>query len=220
MVKVDGAALRAESERLVARHNRLWLDLLERATALAAEGDAADAAALSAEGRTEAARLTLEFEGLRRRVETCCRRRLIAEIAAPRSAAAVALALGVLGGGCYASYRVESAADGAGDDAALDAGDAPDVAEAGCTAEDRREEFEAIEDTAIRAGCRPICLGEDFYRYRFVLDAEGRVTDVERDDGVAIPEDLRRCYREALAGQTFPCLAEYPYWEPCTVLLA
>jgi radical SAM superfamily enzyme YgiQ (UPF0313 family) len=214
----DRNGLRAEADRLTHRHNSLWLELLERALSASAEG-AETAMALAEAGRVEAARLALAFEALRRRVEASCRRPLASEIGMPRTAAAATLALAILGSHCYASYRVEAAPDA---DIAVhdDAATPDDGAEAGCRPDDAQHEHQSVEERAMAAGCNPVCRYDERYFYRFVLDADGHVVDIERDDGATIPEETKRCYLDAVAGQVFPCLAAHPWWEECTILLA
>ena len=84
------------------------------------------------------------------------------------------------------------------------------------------DEERGIQSDAADAACQMLCATDgDEFRYRYLLDAEGRVVDIERDDGQAIPAEVRRCYLDAVAGQTFPCLAaSSEHWFVCNVLLA
>lgn len=91
-----------------------------------------------------------------------------------------------------------------------------------CTEEEARQESRLVGDLG-RDACEPdFCpYGEDF-RYRFILDRAGRVValEFERDPGPEVLSPaVRECYLEAVADQTFPCLAEHEVWEWCSVLL-
>lgn len=79
------------------------------------------------------------------------------------------------------------------------------------------EEHHRISDNA---SCPRICsaLEEEFF-YRFILDEGGHAVDMETRDGRPIPQEIKRCYLDAVRDQVFPCLKENPWWEGCNVLL-
>jgi hypothetical protein len=104
--------------------------------------------------------------------------------------------------------RRDEATDEAG--AADDAGD-----DAGCTGEG---DFVRLHERIATAGC-PCDADSTWTYYGLVIDAEGRVTDVLADDGSVVPDEVRTCYLEALAGETFPCLGPDDFWYVCPPVL-
>jgi methylmalonyl-CoA mutase cobalamin-binding subunit len=210
-------ALENEASDLVERHNRLWLGLLESALELASSTREARERFLGESAR-KAARLTLSFEAFKGRVESACTEPLTCDFALPRSAAAVALALSILGPGCSRTSIV-GATDARTEEVASDP-TPEDPAEEGCTFDETLLEHRTIIARAHDAGCTHPCDIEES-SYRFVLDEEGHVIDVEMSSGTPLPEALRQCYIDAVADQVFPCLAEaeFPVWEDCFVPL-
>lgn len=54
--------------------------------------------------------------------------------------------------------------------------------------------------------------------YAIAIDAKGRVVDII-EGGNKIPQEVRQCYLDALAGETFPCLAGDTIWQECVICL-
>lgn len=71
-------------------------------------------------------------------------------------------------------------------------------------------------DLLAKMGCQ-VCDNQD--SYGISIDASGRVVDVQRMSGAAIPDAVRKCYVAALSGQTFPCLSGEEIWYECVVTL-
>ena len=92
-------------------------------------------------------------------------------------------------------------------------------AEFGCTPPAAYFEHLQIRNEAVDAGCDDVCEPVDsygdVYSCRFSLDEEGYVIGMEREDGEPISDEIVDCNLEAVADQTFPCLAEIPSWESC-----
>ncbi len=220
-----GERLAASAAELTRRHNSLWLGVLDELLEAASGRSNREPAAIADRTRREAALLTLEFERLRASVQVACRAPIATEFGMPRAAAAVAASLAILGGACdcegtsLVGDAEADVAEGAGDDSAPDAdGSTPDADDAACSEAAARDEHRSI--LAAGAACPDPCTGMEGYTYRFVLDAEGRAVDMETRDGPAIPDDVKRCYLDAVAGQVFPCLREHPWWEECPIYLA
>lgn len=55
--------------------------------------------------------------------------------------------------------------------------------------------------------------------YGISIDASGRIVDVLEQNGAPVSDQVRRCYLEALSGQTFPCLSGDEFWYECVVTL-
>lgn len=218
LVRRSGRRLKRDAARLVERHNAFMVRTLERMVEVASCG-ALEREAFLDESTEQAARLTLRFESLKDAVEDACARPLRCDLALPRTAAAAAIALSILGGGCsHTRIKGETTPD---DVVEVVDGDevATDVPADACSPMEAEEELNAAISTGRAAGCEDICeLGSE--RFRFLLDADGRVVDVELSGGGPVPDELKSCYIDALAEQTFPCLAENPVWEWCYVLLA
>lgn len=209
-------------DALTAAHNRLWVEVLGEALGLARSGgDEADAVSLLERTRRRAAELVLEIEEVRRAIEASCRQRPRCEIGFPRTAAAVAIAATVLAGGCW---HVDGPAPETDDwdNHGEEIGDLDDgglLEELGCTQSVAIDEHFEITGAAMDAGCDNICpYGEPVspFNYRFILNEDGYVVGMQREDGEPIPVKIVECYLEAVADQTFPCLAIFPYWENCT----
>ncbi len=203
-----------QAATLVEQHNRLWLRVLEGIDEHASASRRAQEAFLG-EATREAARLTLAFELFRNRVESSCSGPLRCDFALPGTAAAVAISLAILGAGCSRTQIVGDADIGPTEVLDTEDLDAVDVPEEGCGPGDLYDEMHEIRMTAFEAGCTPLCDVRDT-RYLFILDDAGHLIDIELEGG-DLPEDILRCYLDALAGQTFPCLAEaeIPYWVDC-----
>ena len=213
-------ALARRAKGLIDRHNALWIGVLEKALAHAAGLDRSSSELIEDASR-DAARLTLEFERLRKQVESSCRQQLRSEIGMPGTAAAVALALAVLGGGCHSSRSLEGDAE---DDRVELVDTAGEDSETECPPVSIHE-HNIIVEAGVAAGCDDICniiSPVDWCEevgYRFVIDETGHAVGMETTDGRPVPVDLESCYLEAVASQVFPCLQEHPYWEYCCVLL-
>jgi hypothetical protein len=216
MVRRSGPRLQRRAARLVERHNRLMLGTLERMIEIAPQG-AREHERFLDESSESAARLTLEFEALKDGIEEACASPLTCDLALPRTAAAAAIALSILGSGCTQTRLT-------GDTTPEDRVEIVETAEAdvpadACTHADAEAELGSAISTGLDAGCEDVCsLGSE--RFRFILDDDGHVVDVELSDGGTVPDEIRTCYLDALSGQVFPCLSEDPVWEWCYVLLA
>jgi hypothetical protein len=127
--------------------------------------------------------------------------------------------------GCYDSHDKSYAAD------ALDEGDAPaDVAtdvpeddgtgDVPCTEEEVLTEYANAYYSLRSAPCPPCAPdpGSDV-PYGIAIDDTGHIVDVRRGDGEPVPEDVRTCYLEALAGETFPCLGGEEVWQECVICI-
>jgi anaerobic magnesium-protoporphyrin IX monomethyl ester cyclase len=200
---------------LIRKHNTLWRELLENALALACSGDMQEAGDLVTSARIEAARLALEFDVLKSRLQKACKKPLTSETCFPRTAAAATLALAILGGGCYDSSRKP------GHDAAEES---VEIIQEESEVDEREEACSAVEEhhrISDNASCPSICsAAEDEFFYRFLIDEDGHAVDMETDDGRPIPLEIKACYLDAVRDQVFPCLKENPWWEGCNVLLA
>jgi hypothetical protein len=128
--------------------------------------------------------------------------------------------------GSDASASADSATDAGSDDAGPDASeDAGSVvfidAEPACTASVTATQHSML-DQAVDA-CLDCDLDDPDFDFRteygVVLDGQGRAVDVTSGDGSVIPDDVRQCYLEALAGQTFPCLGGETLWQTCVICL-
>jgi hypothetical protein len=224
-------------DALTEAHNRLWVLVLEEALALVRDGGGeADAAPLLERTRERAAGLVLEIDEVRRAIERACESPPRCDIGFPRTAAAVAIAATVLAGGCWHVGPDEELggiddgfveeSDGGGAEAP-DAGD-PDggttdepldgytTCDEGIAADQHQE----IVDQALDNYCGHPCYYTvpEGISYRFLLDEEGHVIGMEREDGEPIPDELVECYLEAVGDQTFLCLTIFPYWENCEPL--
>jgi hypothetical protein len=95
-----------------------------------------------------------------------------------------------------------------------DAGDAP------CTPEETRNEYDRARWSLAIAPCPP-CAPDppSDIPYGIAIDSTGRIVDVRRGDGAPVPDDVRSCYLEALAGETFPCLAGDEVWQECVICI-
>ncbi|MBI5488060.1 MAG: radical SAM protein [Deltaproteobacteria bacterium] len=124
----------------------------------------------------------------------------------------------------------DAGADGAddasrADEAAVAEDGSADVVEAaagGCSGvEERWAQEDRVCGTAADAGCPSDEYPDGGYRqYGLVTDSAGRVVDICVVDGdPAVPEEVRSCYLEALAGETFPCSAHQECWALCYVIL-
>ncbi|MBI5489443.1 MAG: radical SAM protein [Deltaproteobacteria bacterium] len=117
---------------------------------------------------------------------------------------------------------VADSVDGADDGVADLSADVDAPPDGTCTAEETGLD-RAAAVTAMETSSCPRCDwsvdGGSDVPYGIVLDAEGRVVDVRLADGRPVPEDVRRCYLEALAGETFPCLAGDEIWQECWVIM-
>jgi len=124
-----------------------------------------------------------------------------------------------------AAIEVDAGRDAAAAlDAGLDASSEPDASrdaggDAGCTPEMVAAEWRDVLDIPVEAGCPQCVVPGGDEEYGVVLDAEGRIVDVRRSDGAAVAPDVRDCYLDALAGQTFPCLAGDEVWQECVICL-
>jgi len=216
-------------DALTGAHNRLWIAVLKEALVLARDGGGvAEAAPLLRRTRERAAGLVMEIDEARKAIERACESPPRCEIGFPRTAAAVAIAATVLAGGCW---HVDGPAGGADewddvgetdDESEWEPGVVVSVDDFVCWAGMAHDEHDQISGAAGDAGCSHVCdlVYEymDHFSYRFLLDEEGYVIGMEREDSGPIPEEIVECYLEAVADQTFPCLAEIPYWESCEPL--
>jgi radical SAM superfamily enzyme YgiQ (UPF0313 family) len=159
-----------------------------------------------------------------------------------RSALAASfLLLGTGAAGCYGSHDSDAAAssdggvdgraedggapDHGGEDAEADdrGGGETDVAPDGCSdAWGIYADEERVHTLARAAGCP--CERDDpdggWQNYGLVTDSAGRVVDVCLMAGdEPIPDEVRSCYLEALAGEVFPCAADDECWGICYVIL-
>jgi len=230
-------SLAQEGRRHIAIHNALWISLLEEAIAHAKEPRPGQVDALLKTGSLRAASVTLAFARLAKAVHGAANQSLRTDVFYPRTTTAVAFAAAVLAASCGGTTT--TTAWGGGDASAIDASDggsadASDASDATlgdgsaddaqdspvCTGSVARKELESIREAA-EASCELICSNvEDmFVSYSFVLDDEGRVVDMKLDDGEPVPPEIKECYLASVAGQVFPCLAEYPTWVPCAVAL-
>jgi radical SAM superfamily enzyme YgiQ (UPF0313 family) len=213
-------------DRITERHNALWVETLEQALAIARRGDEDAIAPLVERTGRHAARLILELEAVRRRLEEACVERPVCDIVFPRTAAAVALAVALLGGGCHRAAEAPSGDDDEGEVDDTDTGDTEvgdSDSETGdtdtdteCTPQQYNEEYVEIWYAGHDAGCDDPCTPlttEDYYR--FVVDEDGYVTGIEVEDGGDFPAELAECYVQAVEGQVFPCLAGQEYWVSC-----
>jgi hypothetical protein len=64
-----------------------------------------------------------------------------------------------------------------------------------------------------------LCGDLDCPPYGITLDTAGRVADVVSSNGTAVPEEVRRCYLDALGGEVFPCLSGETIWQECVICL-
>jgi hypothetical protein len=217
--------LRLRLDALTRSHNRLWVEVLEEALALAhSGGEALSVSSLLERTRERAAELVLEIDEVRKGIERACERPPRCEIGFPRTAAAVVIAAAVLGGGCWQMEEPafpEDDWDDAGQQTGQPNGGGITI-DVECPPATLIEEHGQIEDAAMDAGCEHVCtlpyVDNIPFSYRFLLDEDGHVTGMEREDGEPLPDEIVECYLEAVADQTFPCLAQVPYWESCEPL--
>jgi hypothetical protein len=94
-------------------------------------------------------------------------------------------------------------------------GDVP-AAECG-SPEERYLQEERARQLSIDAGCP--CFISHGPRYGLVVDSTGHVVDVCPIDDSVVTDEVRACYLEALAGETFPCLAGEECWAVCMEIL-
>jgi hypothetical protein len=73
-----------------------------------------------------------------------------------------------------------------------------------------------IHDLLREASCQTCDVG---FPYGIAIDAAGSVVAVLTADWQSVPEEVRRCYIEALSNHTFPCLAGEEMWADCYFLL-
>ena len=61
--------------------------------------------------------------------------------------------------------------------------------------------------------------GLRYSAYGIVIDANGNATDIVKGDaGIQLPDSVRDCYLEALAGHRFPCLAGDTVINQCVIV--
>jgi hypothetical protein len=222
-------ALADEARRHIATHNALWISLLEEIIAHAREPRPGQVEVLLKTGSVRAANVTLAFARLAKAVHGAANQSLRTDVFYPRTTTAVAFAAAVLAASCGGTTT--TTAWGGGDASAVDASDSgssdgSDGSDATtqdspvCTGPVARKELESIREAA-EESCELICsnVKDMFVSYSFVLDDEGRVVDMKLDDGEPVPPEIKECYLASVAGQVFPCLAEYPTWVPCAVAL-
>ncbi len=233
LLKTDSAQIDALASALIKKHNDLWISILESARAHAvSESDDETIHEFLEETRLSAARLVLDLRRLEAMLERGCRRPLKSEIYYPSAAAAVAMALSILcGSACVSCNHVGSGTD-AGPDTSVDDTDTTTDTDTDtntdtetdtytCSEQEAHEEGWGAVNTAIDAGCDNICDQGEMFEYRLILDEEGHMIDMEREDGIPIDQELIDCYIAALEGQTFPCMAERDhFWLWCGVLLS
>ena len=222
-------SLAQDARRSIATHNALWLSLLEETVGYAQDPRPGQLDALLKTGALRAANVTLAFARLAKAVHRAANQPLRTEVFYPRTSTAVAFAAAVVAASCGGNSTgtewsahdagVVDAAEGGSD--ALNPSDAADASDAlVCTESMAMEELETIREAA-EASCELICsnVQDPFVSYRFVLDEEGYVVDVEFEGGEAVPAEVKECYLASVSGHVFPCLAEYPTWVPCAVAL-
>jgi hypothetical protein len=126
------------------------------------------------------------------------------------------------------SLQDASALDAAEDSARPDAGQpsndassdrAPDAPETGptCTLGEHDSQGAAALTAVDRDGCPPCTTSSA--PFGIAIDPQGRVVDIRAQDGSSVPAEVRQCYLEALAGQTFPCLSGENVWQECVICL-
>jgi len=165
------------------------------------------------------ANLILEFKHLENMIEQSCRRKLKSEIYFPSAASAVAMAMVLLcGNGCSNMQDLNTGKDASAD---TDTGTNPDE----CTYSESGAEMKEAVDKVTAAGCEEVCssaASTDHFSYRIIVNDEGYMESLEKDDGKAIEPGVIECYKDALSGQKFSCLAaegSNHYWLFCGVLL-
>jgi hypothetical protein len=84
-----------------------------------------------------------------------------------------------------------------------------------CDERTTREQQEKLREQTEQ--CEYFCDGPRS-AYRLVLDAEGRVSDVEMENGQPLSPRIKQCYLRSVEGQTFPCVGA-EYWSNCHILL-
>jgi hypothetical protein len=236
-------ALQAEFDGLLDDMNRARLAAWRSALDLAATDMPPDerlraVTGLAASLRSDLARCTAVIDGVQKRMERASRVRREGANLLVRSALAAGFTLFLApASGCYSS-KGPSADDAydAGDSpaehmdyAAEEAVDAPDdrmeapddgTSDDPCTPEEVMAERQSARWSLRDAPCPP-CAPDPYWEvpYGIAIDAQGRIVDVRRGDGAPVPDDIRACYLEALAGETFPCLGGEEVWQECMVCL-
>jgi hypothetical protein len=76
----------------------------------------------------------------------------------------------------------------------------------------------ATDSVMASQGCFPVTCWDFTAQYGLVLDASGHVVDVRLYNGT-IPPAVRECALQALAAETFPCLAGAEIWQICCYAL-
>ncbi len=114
---------------------------------------------------------------------------------------------GTLAAGCYQVHQ-RTDAD------AVEVVDGPvDSTDAGCTDEEFTEEVLRVRELSGHCYC------DEWEQYTLVIDDDGRILDVVTWSGDPIPSDIKACYMDALAGETFPCLGEHETYTLCYICL-
>jgi hypothetical protein len=243
------------ARQLIARHNDLWIHLLEKLAAFSRdEPSTLEMNAFLRGIQVDSANLILAFREFRGEGESLSGRSLRSETFYGPTAAAVAVALSILATACShvgdpvdeedTSTWVDTTVQGETDSVpSLDPVDsaADTEGDTGGGTDTRpliwdtdgtcinhsvlSDEVSTLEETALGAGCLDlytICYGEDDFRYAFVLDEEGYAVDMVKDSGTPLSPEIVDCYLDAVAGQQFPCLANWKYgrvWRCDYILL-
>ena len=80
-----------------------------------------------------------------------------------------------------------------------------------CTPSEIASAQDRVDALAQAASC-PQCYG-------VAIDGQGRVVDVISADGTPVADDVRACYLQALAAETFPCRSGDTAWRECMVCM-
>jgi hypothetical protein len=240
-------ALQAEFDALLDEMNRVrlaaWRSALDLAATDMTPGERVRAVTnLVAMLRSDLARYTTRIDGVQERMEKTSRVLRGRANLLVRSALAAGFTLFLApASGCYDSHGpsahdIDADAHDTGDGPAEDADhgadeavDAPDdnagepddgTGDAPCTPEEVFAERERALWSLRAAPCPP-CAPEpnSDVSYGIAIDAAGHIVDVRRSDGVPVPADIRTCYLDALAGETFPCLGGDEVWQECVICI-
>jgi anaerobic magnesium-protoporphyrin IX monomethyl ester cyclase len=91
---------------------------------------------------------------------------------------------------------------------------APDAS--GCSEQARIGQNSTLSDITSNCPMKPYNCSS---QYGIALDAAGRVVDVVDSSGNEVSQEVKQCYLDALAGETFPCLAGDTVWQECVICL-
>ena len=108
-------------------------------------------------------------------------------------------------------------ADGRDEASPDDGGPEDAVADGPCTDRERGDQLSAARRPGDFEICPPCADEATWVAWGVVIDATGRAVDVVAEDGRPVPPEIRSCYLEALAGETFPCLTGEEVWQVCYV---